>query len=257
MSVAIRSRRSGHLTFWEEALRAKYLNQGRSFTRVDFDKFLYDYDAIEDIPAILFVDELLEAYPNAKVILTNRDVDSWAQSMEKTFYTVTGWKTIPFISKIDTVSQPISPTSRLKVIINIFRNKSDLLRNFVHRILTNFQKLWGPYTRILHIIMTHWGKGDPSDRSALRQTYIEYYAHVRSVVPRSRLLEFESKDGWRPLCDFLGKDVPDKDYPRSNDAASTVQIHGFLFWIRLVKVSAIPLVTASAVALGVWKFSNW
>ena len=105
--------------------------------------------------------------------------------------------------------------------------------------------------------MTHWGKGDPSDRSALRQTYIEYYAHVRSVVPRSRLLEFESKDGWRPLCDFLGKDVPDKDYPRSNDAASTVQIHGFLFWIRLVKVSAIPLVTASAVALGVWKFSNW
>lgn len=30
-----------------------------------------------DIPAALFVEELVEAYPDAKVILTVRDVDSW------------------------------------------------------------------------------------------------------------------------------------------------------------------------------------
>lgn len=56
---------------------------------------------LEDIPCIMFVDELLAAYPTAKVILTNRDVDSWIVSMRKTFYVVTQWKTMPFWVKYD------------------------------------------------------------------------------------------------------------------------------------------------------------
>jgi len=52
----------------------------------------------------MFVDELLAAYPSAKVILTNRNVDTWLESMNKTFYVVTGWKTMPFWMKYDTVS---------------------------------------------------------------------------------------------------------------------------------------------------------
>jgi hypothetical protein len=58
---------------------------------------------LEDIPCILFVDELLEAYPNAKVILTNRDVDSWLKSMNKTFFAVTDWKTMPYLAAYDNV----------------------------------------------------------------------------------------------------------------------------------------------------------
>jgi len=53
---------------------------------------------LEDIPSILFVDELLEMYPNAKVILTNRDIDSWLLSMNKTFFTITEWKTMPYLA---------------------------------------------------------------------------------------------------------------------------------------------------------------
>ncbi len=51
------------------------------------------FQVLEGIPCILSVDELRAAYPEAKVILTNRDVDSWLASMEKAFYTVLNWKT--------------------------------------------------------------------------------------------------------------------------------------------------------------------
>ena len=35
-------------------------------------------------------------------------------------------------------------------------------------------------------------------------------------VPAERLLVFEARDGWQPLCDFLGVAVPDAPYPRVN-----------------------------------------
>jgi hypothetical protein len=43
--------------------------------------FSLSLQAISDIPAILFAKELLEAYPNAKVILSTRDIDSWHNSV--------------------------------------------------------------------------------------------------------------------------------------------------------------------------------
>ena len=30
------------------------------------------------------------------------------------------------------------------------------------------------------------------------------------------LLEYEVKEGWDPLCRFLGKDIPDHDFPNKN-----------------------------------------
>ena len=33
--------------------------------------------AVTDFPCCMFPEELLEAYPDAKVILTNRNVDKW------------------------------------------------------------------------------------------------------------------------------------------------------------------------------------
>jgi hypothetical protein len=32
-------------------------------------------------------------------------------------------------------------------------------------------------------------------------------------------LVFEAKEGWEPLCNFLGKPIPDVPYPRVNDNA--------------------------------------
>ncbi|PVH94894.1 hypothetical protein DM02DRAFT_618274 [Periconia macrospinosa] len=216
MSVALGSVKEGHLAFWEEALRAKYLGDGKPYGKEEFDKFLGNFDVLEDIPSIMFADELLEAYPNAKVILTNRPVKPWLKSMNSTFYTVTEWKTLPILAAID-------------------------------------NKFWGPYTRILRIIMTHWGNGNPSDRMALQKTYLDHYAHVRSVVPPSKLLEFESQQGWTPLCEFLSKEIPDEEYPRINDSATTVKIHSFVYWIRLVKTSWVPLSAIAVLGVATWK----
>ena len=30
---------------------------------------------------------------------------------------------------------------------------------------------------------------------------------------------FRSRDGWEPLCDFLGVEVPDEAYPKTNPRA--------------------------------------
>jgi hypothetical protein len=40
---------------------------------------------------------------------------------------------------------------------------------------------------------------------------------VRREIPADRLLEFEIRDGWEPLCAFLGMPVPDEPFPHAND----------------------------------------
>ncbi|GAA4633031.1 sulfotransferase family protein [Actinoallomurus vinaceus] len=47
--------------------------------------------------------------------------------------------------------------------------------------------------------------------------FTEHNDAVRREVPAERLLEFQVKQGWGPLCDFLGVPVPDEPFPRSND----------------------------------------
>ena len=51
-----------------------------------------------------------------------------------------------------------------------------------------------------------------------RQIYLEHYAKVRRLIPKERLLEYKLGSGWEPLCDFLNKPVPDKDFPRVNES---------------------------------------
>jgi len=102
--------------------------------------------------------------------------------------------------------------------------------------------------RIVKSIMAHWGAGDPNDRLALRHTYITHYSHVRHVVPRDRLLEFESKDGWGPLCEFLGKEPPKENYPRVNDASNTVKVHMFVYYYRIWRLAQKPLLFVGVVA---------
>ena len=46
--------------------------------------------------------------------------------------------------------------------------------------------------------------------------YEAHVEHVKAALPKSRLLVFEAKDGWEPLCRFLDVDVPDEPYPRVN-----------------------------------------
>ena len=50
----------------------------------------------------------------------------------------------------------------------------------------------------------------------LRAAYIKHNLYVQSIVPKENLLVWNVKDGWKPLCDFLGKPVPDCPIPHDN-----------------------------------------
>jgi len=59
------------------------------------------------------------------------------------------------------------------------------------------------------------------DREHMMACFEKHCAEVVEGVPSDRLLVFEAKDGWAPLCAFLGVDVPDEDYPHVNSMEET------------------------------------
>ena len=60
-------------------------------------------------------------------------------------------------------------------------------------------------------------KGRFAERDFAIRVFEEHNEAVRREVPAERLLEFEVREGWQPLCDFLGVEVPPEDFPRLND----------------------------------------
>lgn len=61
---------------WMDALRAKYEGKGE-FGKDRWDQLLGHCQAVTNFPAACFAKELIESYPDAKVILSNREIDSW------------------------------------------------------------------------------------------------------------------------------------------------------------------------------------
>ena len=78
----------GEWLCWNEAIDAKSYRNSKPYARPEFDQLVKNYTTISDMPVILFVDELLTAYPDAKVILTNCNVDDRALSMNKSAHVV-------------------------------------------------------------------------------------------------------------------------------------------------------------------------
>ena len=100
-----------------------------------------------------------------------------------------------------------------------------------------------------------WTKNDMHNRAALRQGFLDHYAHVRSIVPPENLLEFEPQEGWGPLCSFLKKEVPAEPFPHINNADSLIKFMSFIYWIlvlRVVKKFVVPIAGVGAVIAGVW-----
>jgi hypothetical protein len=57
-----------------------------------------------------------------------------------------------------------------------------------------------------------------TDRARAIAIYRAHVEEVRRSVPAERLLLFDVRDGWQPLCEFLGKPVPvGEPFPHLND----------------------------------------
>ena len=60
------------------------------------------------------------------------------------------------------------------------------------------------------------------DRAHAVSIFNAHTAEVQATIPPSRLLTFDVRDGWEPLCTFLGVPVPAISFPRLNSSKQFV-----------------------------------
>ncbi len=70
--------------------------------------------------------------------------------------------------------------------------------------------------RVGHEMLNRQFKGDYSETGAINE-FNAYNRNVEQKCPKEKFLKFEVKDGWGPLCEFLGKEIPNVGFPRIND----------------------------------------
>lgn len=162
------ARQPAHVQLWRDAWR------GAEPWPTLFD----GYAAAVDWPVAAFWPRLMRFYPQAKVILTLRDAESWYQSASDT----------------------------------IFRSMREGLRSS--------NPAWRERVQMAHeIIVEGTFGGALEDEARAMAIYEANVARVRAEVPPERLIVFDSRDGWQPLCEALAVPVPDEPYPRVNTTA--------------------------------------
>ena len=62
------------------------------------------------------------------------------------------------------------------------------------------------------------------DRSAMTAYFNAHVESVKEGVDAGRLLVYDVKQGWEPLCAFLGVGVPDEAFPRVNSREDTKRL---------------------------------
>ena len=173
-------------TPWMEAVDAKFLNIGKPYARADFDAFLGHCAAVTDMPCAAFGEEFISAYPEAKIILVERDVEDWYQSFDI-------------------------------VITELFSKAADVSVKYLEPL---FGSQIGLMSRKMIYGYFH-AKSPDQLRQNAREVYHEHYRRIRQAAPKEKLLEYRMGDGWEPLCKFLGKNMPEGvPFPRKNEAAA-------------------------------------
>ena len=170
-----------HAGFWQAACRGE---------PADWDGVLGGYEAAVDWPACAFYEELMERNPEAKVILTVRDPEGWYESTRSTIYEL----------------------SMLVIRSPLFR-----LAFAAMRLLRFGRVAMGNMAE--EIIWDGTFDGRFEDRRHAIEVFDRHNEEVRRRVPGERLLVYEVKEGWGPLCEFLGVEEPDEPFPRLNDKA--------------------------------------
>ncbi len=68
--------------------------------------------------------------------------------------------------------------------------------------------------------------GRLDDRNHVIDVFNRHNQAVIDEVPADRLLVFEARQGWQPLCDFLDVPIPTTDYPRTNTTEQFREVMG-------------------------------
>lgn len=79
----------------------------------------------------------------------------------------------------------------------------------------------GPFGGMCEATIGKFLQGDVHSHDHLIETFNRHIEEVEAGVPADKLLVFQARDGWAPLCAFLGVPVPDEPYPHVNSEAET------------------------------------
>lgn len=166
-------KKPGHLKRWAEIMQGG---------QADWENLFQGYQSAMDWPAAAYYKDLMQVYPEAKVILTIRDPESWHRSIMNTLY----------------------QAGR-----GFYRQVSRVIPS-VYQFLDAMEKaIW---QGIFHNRL--------EDKAYAIEVFKNHIEEVKRVVPQERLLIFESRHGWEPLCSFLHVPVPvNTPYPHKNKGA--------------------------------------
>ncbi|OCK81577.1 hypothetical protein K432DRAFT_381216 [Lepidopterella palustris CBS 459.81] len=165
---------------WKEAADAKFFGNGKPYGREEWDQLLGNCMAVTDFPTCAFSAELIAAYPHAKVVLTTRDPSKWYASVNSTFR-------VAFESRAFSLIGHLDPA-------------------FIGRMMSAVRSLWLGFF------------GVPDVQPCIVDTFVKHNEAVKAMTPPERFLEYRVGEGWERLCEFLGKEVPECEFPRINEA---------------------------------------
>jgi hypothetical protein len=171
-----------HVGFWEAA-------SDPVGERVDWEGFFAGYEVAVDWPACSFYGELMEAFPEAPVILTVRDPAPWYESTRSTIYGLRWLTTGPL------------PVRAVFAFAGLF-----------------VPGVAGTVRLAERLVWEDTFDGHFEDRAYAIEVFERHNEAVRRRVPPEGLLVFDVREGWAPLCNFLDVEVPDEPFPRLNEA---------------------------------------
>ena len=181
-SIAKALRHLGFTVFdWEEQMfdfLDHWVDVFQNGAKPDVKRVYQNADVCVDMPGIFFFEEILEAFPDCKVILSVREEDSWVESAVHQFDSL-------YASRSKIVSM-LSPTARK-----------------MHYVFDSF-------------LNAAIGSCNTKSTYVIRKRYRIHNHRVKSIVPAEKLLVYNVKEGWKPLCDFLKCEVPTVSFPSEN-----------------------------------------
>jgi len=197
-----------HSTLWRDLARRKYTPQDSGSAQLtlkakDFEPLLSTCAAVTDSPCNMFWQELLALYPDARVILTVRDSpEQWYASTRQTIYAHCYEYLIPGITWA-----------------GCFRYYASQL--FAPQPMAHYLE----FTRLQY--RHHFGTEFQASEKVGCEMYERHNGAVLEAIKGEgkgrEVLVFNIKQGWGPLCEFLGKEAPkdgegkeDKVFPKSN-----------------------------------------
>ncbi len=159
--------------------------------RPDWEAIFEGAESTVDWPSARFYKELMAYYPDAKVLLSVRPAEDWVRSMRGTVWGMYHGDSV--IHHMCKARRALDPT---------WRRYMDLM----HRMS------WDEQTGAL--------AGETHSDEGLAAAMERWNAEVVRAVPAERLLVWDPREGWEPLCAFLDVEAPEEPLPRLNDTTS-------------------------------------